>query len=145
MRALALVALALLLVTGTPAQAQRGYDRQKVVYHLNADDNRTLTMVLFNIQNHISAVGRDKIDLVLVMHGNGVGLLQKAGTDLAMQARIHELKQLGMRQRVCQATLRNKQLDYSRDLFDVAPEDLVPSGVAELARLQQQGYVYVKP
>jgi hypothetical protein len=31
------------------------------------------------------------------------------------------------------------------DLYRVKPEDVVPSGVAELARLQGMGFVYIHP
>ncbi len=140
----AFISLALLLAA-TPILADSSYGKQKVVYHLNSDEDRTLNMALINVKNHISAVGRDKIELVVVMHGDGVGLLQKAKNSPELQSRILDLKRQGMGQRVCQNTLKNKKLDYQRDLFDVSQQDLVPSGVAELARLQQQGYVYVKP
>lgn len=138
------IGLALLLGIGN-ATADTVYGKQKVVYHLNSDEDRALNMALINMQNHIAAVGQDKIKLVMVMHGSGVGLLQKANTDPALQTRIIDLKRQGVALRVCENTLKNKKLDYRRDLFDVARQDLVPSGVAELARLQQQGYLYVKP
>lgn len=141
---LVFIGLALLLAT-TNVLADSGYGKQKVVYHLNSDEDRKLNRALMNMQNHIIAVGRDKIDLVMVMHGNGVGLLQKANTNPDLRARILDLKGQGVTLRVCESTLKNKKLDYERDLFDVSRKDLVPSGVAELARLQQQGYVYVKP
>ena len=38
-----------------------------------------------------------------------------------------------------------KKIDYKNDLFDVSKADIVPSGVAEVANLQQKGYVYIKP
>lgn len=125
--------------------ADAAYDRQKVVYHLNSDEDRTLKAALINVQNHIAAVGQDKIELVVVMHGDGVGLLQKAKTSLDLQTRVARLKEQGVSLRVCENTLKTKQLNYRHDLFDVSREDLVPSGVAELVRLQQQGYLYVKP
>jgi hypothetical protein len=31
------------------------------------------------------------------------------------------------------------------DLYGVADADIVPSGVAEIARLQGQGFVYIHP
>jgi intracellular sulfur oxidation DsrE/DsrF family protein len=31
------------------------------------------------------------------------------------------------------------------DLYDVDKADIVPSGVAELAKLQAEGYTYIKP
>jgi len=30
-------------------------------------------------------------------------------------------------------------------LFDASPADIVPAGVAEIAALQQQGFVYLRP
>jgi intracellular sulfur oxidation DsrE/DsrF family protein len=41
--------------------------------------------------------------------------------------------------------LKGKKINYSKDLFDVDEEDIVPSGVAELAKLQAMGYTYIKP
>jgi intracellular sulfur oxidation DsrE/DsrF family protein len=38
-----------------------------------------------------------------------------------------------------------RKIDYKTDLFDVYEEDIVPSGVAELSRLQAMGYTYIKP
>ncbi len=135
---------ALTLVPNAVA-ADAGYGRQKVVYHINSDEDRTLNAALVNIQNHITAVGRDKIELVVVMHGDGVGLLQKANTNLNLQARVVGLKKQGVTLLLCENSLKNKQLDFRRDLFQVSRKDLVPNGVAELVRLQQQGYLYVKP
>ena len=42
-------------------------------------------------------------------------------------------------------TLRGREISYEDDLYDVWEEDIVPSGVAELSRLQQMGYTYIKP
>jgi len=53
------------------------------------------------------------------------------------------LKQRGVRFEVCEITLRNRKL--SRDQF-IADATFVPSGVAEVTRLQQrEGYAYLKP
>ena len=46
---------------------------------------------------------------------------------------------------VCNNTLVGRKIDYSKDLFEVFEDDIVPSGVAELSRLQQMGYTYIKP
>ena len=46
---------------------------------------------------------------------------------------------------VCANTLRGKKVDYENDLYDVSKADIVPSGVAELAKLQAEGYTYIKP
>ena len=132
------------------------YGKQKVVYHINYDDPATQAGALRNIQNHINAVGAENLDLKVVMHGKGLTLLLtpdaaghtklKTGnaTDV-IQAKIAGLKDQGVGFEVCANTLKGKQIDYVKDLYDVEESDIVPSGVAELARLQGMGYSYIKP
>ncbi len=136
--------------------ANERYGKQKVVYHVNYDDPKAQAGALRNIQNHINAVGAKNLDLKVVMHGVGLSLLLdpealqntklKYGnaTDV-MQARISGLKDQGVGFQVCANTLRGKKISYEDDLYDVDKADVVPSGVAELSRLQQMGYTYIKP
>lgn len=126
--------------------------REKVVYHINNDDPKLLKAALGNIQNHVNAVCTksdncaDKLDLRVVMHGNGLELLKVAMNDQDFKSKIDNLKMQGTSFKVCANTLKSKNLDASKDLYDVnVKNDIVPSGVAELARLQQQGFAYVKP
>jgi uncharacterized protein len=44
---------------------------------------------------------------------------------------------------MCANTLKEFNLDTQKDL--VIPMIVVPAGVAELAKLQQEGYAYIKP
>ena len=143
-------------VTSTVA-SDNGYEKQKVVYHINYDNPKAQTGALRNIQNHINAVGAENLDLKVVLHGNGLALLlepaslEKLGkfkhanaTD-QMTARISGLKDQGVRFNVCGNTINGRKVDYMNDLYDVSEEDIVPSGVAEVAKLQSQGYAYIKP
>ena len=52
-----------------------GYEKQKVVYHINYDNPKAQAGALKNIQNHINAVGAENLDLKVVLHGNGLALL----------------------------------------------------------------------
>lgn len=70
---LAFVALALLVAF--PALAENGYDKQKVVYHVNDYGPQQQAGALRNVQNHINAVGAENLDVAVVMHGNGVSML----------------------------------------------------------------------
>jgi len=142
---LTLTVLAMLAILGTGCATMFGQDKQKVVYHINYNDDKQLNAALGNVKNHISAIGKDKIDVKVVMHGNGVDLLKTANTDLDMQQKVIGLKKDGVAFQVCNNTLVNKKINYKNDLFDVSQKDIVPSGVAEVANLQQQGYVYIKP
>ena len=142
---LTLTILAMLTVLSTGCATMFGEQKQKVVYHINYNDEKQLNAALGNVKNHISAIGKDKIDVRVVMHGNGVDLLKIANTDLNMQQKVIGLKKDGVAFQVCNNTLVNKKIDYKNDLFDVSKADIVPSGVAEVANLQQKGYVYIKP
>lgn len=130
------------------ASADERYGKQKVVYHINYDggqDDKAYRGALRNIQNHINAVGKENIEIKVVLHGNGVGLLQHATANDKLQMDVTSLKTQHVAFNVCNNTLVGRKIDYSKDLFEVFEDDIVPSGVAELSRLQQMGYTYIKP
>ena len=152
---LAVILGVVMLITGQAFAGDR-YGKQKVVYHINYDDPKAQGGALRNIQNHINAVGKENLDLKVVLHGKGLSLLLEPdamkNTKLKFgnateeaQAKISGLKEQGVAFQVCANTLKGKKISYENDLYDVNKEDIVPSGVAELARLQSMGYTYVKP
>lgn len=144
--------------TGTVAKdggAKNGYDKQKVVYHINYDNPKRQGGALRNIQNHINALGKENLDLKVVMHGKGLTLildpqeaaatkLKKGNATPGMIAKIDGLKDQGVGFQVCANTLRGKKISLDM-LHDADKADVVPSGVAELAHLQAAGYQYIKP
>ena len=141
-----LMAAALVLGVGTAGAGEStGYGKQKVVYHINYDDPKQQKGALRNIQNHINAVGKENLDLRVVMHGNGLSLLMRANEDMNFQSSVLNLKSQGIGFKVCENTLKGRKINYETDLFEVDKSDIVPSGVAELAHLQGQGFSYVKP
>jgi uncharacterized protein len=149
-----LISIIGMLVLG--AAIAGSYGKQKVVYHINYDDPKAQAGALRYIQNHINAVGAENIDLKVVLHGNGLSLLLEpdaaSETKLAignatdeMQAMIAGLKNQGIVFNVCANTLKGKKVDLNNHLYDVSEADVVPSGVAELSKLQGEGYTYIKP
>lgn len=149
-----LVTLALLF--GSHSVANERYGKQKVVYHINYDQPKKQAGALRNVQNHINAVGAENLDFKIVMHGKGLSLLlspdavantklKHGNADDSMQAKIAGLKDQGVTFQVCANTLKGKKIDAEHDLYDVDKADIIPSGVAELSRLQQLGYTYIKP
>ncbi|KAB8049389.1 hypothetical protein GCN78_15905 [Janthinobacterium rivuli] len=115
---------------------------EKVVYHVN--DASNATAALKNIRNHLDA--SPQATIVLVAHGLGIdflldGAIDKNGSPYDVVVR--ELAKRGVSFRVCNNTLQGRNIDRQR----VLPEAIiVPSGVAELSRLQwQEGYAYIKP
>ena len=145
-----------LLMTAS-AYANERYGKQKVVYHINYDNPKKQAGALRNVQNHINAVGAENLDLKIVLHGNGLALLldpeslgklkkfKHANADQQMTAKIDNLKSQGVDFNVCANTVRGRKVDLEHDLYNVEKSDVVPSGVAEVARLQAMGYSYIKP
>ncbi|CTQ51221.1 hypothetical protein [Jannaschia donghaensis] len=64
-----------------PLATEQIYAAQKVTDHVDGPsghgDCRYLS-TLRKAQNHVNALGVDTVDLVVVMHGNGLGMLQNA-------------------------------------------------------------------
>ena len=140
MRVLAAVS-ALLLMAGCASTGPVGPD--KVVYHLNAGLDQA-TNGLRNIRNHLEVNPQAKI--VVVAHAQGVDYLMKNKKDVngnPYEVAVEDLKRQGVRFDVCEITLRNRKLSRAQFIEDAT---FVPSGVAEIARLQQrEGYAYLRP
>ncbi len=146
--AVALAFAALVTLAIAPAAAEDRYGKQKVVYHINFDagqDGKAYLKALKNVQNHISAVGKDNVEVKVVLHGDGVDLLRNAVQDLKLQGEVSNLKSQKVGFVVCNNTLVGRKIDPDKDLFEVFKDDIVPSGVAELSYLQGKGYTYIKP
>ncbi len=147
------VASGSLFATETPDQSSFSippsssvYEAQKVVYHLTTGGgwfNRDHRHRLQNMENHMAALGADKLILHVVLQGDGVDLLSAAKSDPALQTRITALRSKGVKFQICRNTLVQRKMGMDT-LYEAKAEDLVGAGVAEVARLQQQGYAYLR-
>lgn len=115
----------------------------KTVYHVNTGVD-SAAAVLNNIQNHLNADPKAKI--VVVTHGLGVDFLIQDAKDnkgREFSAPVSNLAGKGVDFRVCNNTLVTRNINPEKLLMETK---VVPSGVAEVARLQaREGYVYLKP
>ena len=115
----------------------------KVVYHVNDSDGQAMN-ALRNVGNQLEV--NPKAHIVIVTHARGVDFLMKGAKDKngsEYAPRVAELKLQGVQFDVCSITLRNRKLDKSQFISEVT---FVPSGVAEITRLQQrEGYAYLRP
>ncbi len=122
------------------------YTFQRVVYQNDGgmpDNHAYFTRLLHNIGAHIAATD-GKVEIRVVDFASGVTLFQMAKTDADLRAQIDGLRAKGVRFMICHNTLEGMGLKPA-DLYGVKDEDVVPSGVAEIARLQGLGYVYIHP
>lgn len=137
MRTRQLLAALLLTLASTWAAAQ-----DKVVYHI-ADAQAQALSALRNLRNHLDVDPTAQI--TVVAHGNGVDFLMEDAKDKSgtpYDALVAGLKARGVKFEVCEITLKNRGL--KREQF-IQEADFTPSGVVRLAKLQTQGFAYIRP
>ena len=115
----------------------------KAVYHVNTGVD-SATAILGNVRNHLNADPSAKI--AVVTHGPGIDFLLDGARDSRgreFSGTVGELAGRGVQFRVCNNTLTTRNIDPGKVVMEAK---IVPSGVAEVARLQaKEGYVYLKP
>ena len=122
--------------------ATLGWAQDTVAYHI--DDTSTQALKgLRNIRNHIDTDPTAKI--TVVTHAFGVDFLMegmKDRNDSPFAATVAGLTARGVKFEVCEITLKNRNLKKEQFIQEA---EFTPSGVVRLAKLQKQGYAYIKP
>lgn len=143
MRSLLASVFAVLIATLSVAAAHAADGPVKVVYHMVEGVDQA-SRGLANIRNHLAADPTAKI--IVVSHGKGIDFLLEGAKDSSGQgfeARIAALANQGVDFRVCRNTLEVRKIDESKVVQEAK---IVPSGVAEVAKLQfKEGYAYLRP
>ena len=138
-----MIRAALAMMVAAVALNVAAADPIKVVYHNNEPIERAPQMIR-NIRNHLNADPTVKI--VVVSHAAGVDFLMKDKKDPngnPFEVAVQDLNSKGVEFRVCEFTLKSRNIPKSAMIEDIK---YVPSGVAEVARLQaQEHYSYLKP
>ena len=130
------VAIVLFLAAGL------SWAQDTVAYHI--DDTAAQALKgLRNIRNHIDTDPTAKI--TVVTHAFGVDFLMEGMKDInggAFAGPVAALVARGVKFEVCEITLKNRNLKKEQFIQEA---DFTPSGVVRLAKLQKQGYAYIKP
>jgi anti-sigma factor (TIGR02949 family) len=116
-------------------------DGMRVVYHVASAEN--FGAILRTLKNHLDA--SPGVRVVVVAHNNGIEFLLEGARDEAgrpLQPVLQEFRDRGVDFRVCTNTLTRRNIDARA----VVPQAvLVPSGIAEINRLQgREGYTYLR-
>ncbi len=126
-------------VTANSVASER---EEKVIYHIS--DSINASNALRNARNHLAQSPKAKI--VFVTHGMGIDFLMDGAADKdgnPYDIAVQELAARRVEFRVCNNTLMGRNIDRSKLLSEAS---IVPSGVAEVARLQvQENFAYIKP
>ena len=123
--------------------ASAAFAQIKVVYHLSEGIPQA-SRAVGNIRNHLAADPTAKI--VVVAHGAGIDFLLDGAVNTQKQpfaGSISDLANKGVEFRVCNNTLVSRNISPDKVVMEAK---IVPSGVAEVARLQaKEGFVYLHP
>jgi len=112
--------------------------KYRVVFDMSVSDPESWNTLLRNITNLKIALGSN-VQIKVVAYSKGLDLLLTKDKDVA--AKIGSLEVEGVSFAACNNTIKAK---------GVTPQELLPqsqvvdSGVAELARLQAEGWSYIK-
>ena len=132
-----------LLLAAALMSASLAWADIKVVYHLSEGVPQA-SRAINNIRNHLAADPKTKI--VVVTHGLGIDFLIDGATNQMEQpfaGAIGDLASKGVEFRVCNNTLVSRKIAANKLVMEAK---VVPSGVAEVAKLQaKEGFVYLRP
>ncbi len=109
------------------------------VFHIDSFDGALLNFILNNITNFYNALPDEAFRVVLVANGPAVRLFERRAP---AAERLAGLMAKGLSVRLC----RNALTAFSVDEGSLQEGlDIVPAGIAELVRLQKEGFAYIKP
>jgi intracellular sulfur oxidation DsrE/DsrF family protein len=131
-----IVAAALVLATSAT------WAQDKVAYHIDNAAAQGLKG-LRNVRNHIDT--DPSVKITVVTHAEGIDMLMegaKAANGTEYAPLVSALKARGVTFEICEITIKNRGL--TKDAF-IQEADFTASGVVRLAKLQRQGYAYIKP
>ncbi len=133
------VLLALFILAPTVSSAA---DR-KMVIQVNSSDPMTQRMALNSAKNLKKMIGKDKVDVEVVVYGPGIGMLSKSGDS------AHKVKSMiehGIRVSVCGGALTvYAKRNGGKELDVIDGITRVPTGAIRILELQEQGYAYLRP
>jgi intracellular sulfur oxidation DsrE/DsrF family protein len=114
----------------------------RVAYHLSDLDK--VQFALGNIENHIAGEGGSgQVEIVLVVNGAALGAFRLERANAKLAAQLARVAALGVVLGACGNTLDAQKISVS----DLLPGfvRLNEGGVVRLARLQRDGYAYIRP
>lgn len=115
-------------------------DSFKVVFHI--DNKERWKMVLGNVKNLLNEVDSSDIEIEVLANGNSVGEYDNRISENENIKLMKELSKKKVRLVACNNSLNSLKLS-KEDLLDFV--EIVPAGVLELIKRQNEGYAYIKP
>ncbi|MBK9352095.1 MAG: DsrE family protein [Sulfuritalea sp.] len=109
----------------------------RVVFQVNDEDSRKWNTVLANIDNVQEELG--KVEVAVVVIGPALGMLK---ADALTANKVQDAMSAGVRFVACGNSMQAQKLEKD-DMIDKI--EYTRAGYAELMRLQQRGWAYLRP
>ncbi|MHB1950603.1 MAG: DsrE family protein [Acidiferrobacteraceae bacterium] len=140
-RSVAALFAAVALTAALPAHAafSHPFAKHKLVMSISNPGNGRQQLVLNNAVNVLKAFGMDNIRLEIVAFGPGLRMLLKHNPHAKQ---IQALKADGVEFAACHNTMM--KMHITKAMLNPAAT-VVPGGIVELVRREEQGWSYVKP
>ena len=119
-----------------PMQAQTKAHR--VLFAMTSPEEADWQLTVHNIRNLIVGMAPEPVEVEVVAYGPGIAFLKKDGVDAAD---IQKLESPHVHFVACGNAMRKQHLEAS-DL--VAGSEVVPAGIVEVVKKQEQGWSYIK-
>jgi hypothetical protein len=124
---------------GAAKTSKQASKKDKVVFHVTTDDPKFWNQSLNNMNQLQKVLGKDNVDIELVVNGFGIGMLRM---ESAVGNRVNDAVANGIKVVACEETMRGQKLTKDDMLGSIG---YVPGGVIEVIQRQKEGYAYLKP
>jgi len=124
------------------SEASAANELPRVVYHLS--DKEKVQFVLGNIENHFKGMGGpDKVRIALVANGPALTAFTTKDINPDVERRLRKVADLGLDLGACGNTLDATRLTVADLVAGFTRID--EGGVVRLAKLQAEGWAYIRP
>jgi intracellular sulfur oxidation DsrE/DsrF family protein len=103
------------------------------------NDPAKWNLALNNARNAQDDLGKDNIDIEIVVYGPGIHMLRMEATTAT---RVTQAIKSGISIVACENTMTAQKINKA-DMHDAI--SYVPAGVIQLMKRQQQGWAYIRP
>ena len=123
----------------TKAVAHKTIKKAKVVFQVSDADPKKWNLALNNMQNVQQGLGKDNVEVELVVYGPGIGMLK---TESLEGNRVNDAVAAGVKVVACETTMHALKLTKDDMLASIG---YVPGGVIELMKREKEGWAYIRP
>jgi len=121
------------------AVSMAAQQKAKIVLQVSDNDPAKWNLALNNARNAQDDLGKDNIDIEIVVYGPGIHMLRMEATTAT---RVTQAIQSGISIVACENTMTAQKINKA-DMHDAI--SYVPAGVIQLMKRQQQGWAYIRP